>query len=258
MLAHDPPTENLLSPIGSRLTVHRLNHACTLLRLPSTPEELTEHWFDPAHWEAQGKTVDRQIGRKTVYFFAEKGASYVLRHFWRGGFIGKLIQDSYLFTGIRRSRIYRELDLLSKLDEMQLPVCKPISAILTRHGLTYRGSIITRAIPNASNLLEILRQQELTNNEIVAIAKMLAVFHRKGLDHADLNIGNVLLDTDGQPFLVDFDRGRIRQPKRRWQRANIKRLHRSFTKQQRLNPGFHWTMNHWRLLMTTYVNEMSQ
>lgn len=257
MPADNHPTDKLTYPRGHRLVITWVNRSCAILRLSNTPDALNQRWFCSAHWADQGKTVGQSIGRGTTLFFRENDVTYVLRHYCRGGFIRKFIQDSYLFTGIRRSRVYRELALLSKLDAMLLPVGNPVSAMLTRHGLSYRASIITRAIPNSLNLLEILRQRELANAEIVAIAKTLANFHRQGVDHADLNISNILLDTDGQPFLVDFDRGRIKQPSRRWQQANIKRLQRSFTKQKRLNPELPWTSDHWHLLMATYADEMA-
>jgi 3-deoxy-D-manno-octulosonic acid kinase len=256
-IADDRPTEKPTLNMGSKLSIQRVDRSCSIFRLSATPKALTQQWFDPGYWDAQHKTVDRRFGRSTAYFFEENDVTHVLRHYWRGGVIGKFIRDSYLFTGIRRSRVYRELELLSTLDEMQLPIGKPIAAILTRHGLFYRGSVITQAIPSSFNLLEILRQRELTDTEIVAVARMLANFHRKGVDHADLNIGNVLLDTDGQPYLVDFDRGRIRKPNPSWQRTNIRRLERSFTKQKHLNPGLLWTVDHWQLLMTTYRAEMA-
>ena len=257
MSTERPSTEKQNYRHWPHLEIQKVRGSSAFFRVPNTPAELNEHWFDPAHWEAQNKTIDRRTGRNTAYFFQENNSAYVLRHYWRGGFIRKLVARSYLFTGIRRSRMYRELDLLAKLDEMHLPVSRPISAILTRHGLLYRGSIITQAIPNASNLLEILSRRELTTQKIDAIAKLQAAFHRKGVDHADLNIGNILLDTEGQPYLVDFDRGRIRQPNPGWQKANIQRLQRSFTKQKRLNQDLPWTYDHWHCLMTTYADEMS-
>ena len=255
--ADDGPTEKLSAHTAPKLSTQWVDDSCFIFCLPTTPEALTERWFDPAYWEAQHKTVDRRIGRSTTYFFKENDVTHVLRHYWRGGLIGKFIRDRYLFTGITRSRVYRELELLSKLDEMHLPVGKPIAAILKRHGLFYRGSVITRAIESSSNLLEILRQRELTNSEIVAVAKMLANFHRKGVDHADLNISNILLDADGRPYLVDFDRGHIRRSNPVWQQANIRRLERSFAKQKRLNQGLAWTVDDWDLLMTTYSAELA-
>jgi 3-deoxy-D-manno-octulosonic acid kinase len=86
---------------------------------------------------------------------------------------------------------------------------------------------------------------------------MLANFHRKGVDHADLNISNILLDADGRPYLVDFDRGRIRRSNPVWQQANIRRLERSFAKQKRLHQGLAWTVDDWDLLMTTYLFELA-
>jgi 3-deoxy-D-manno-octulosonic acid kinase len=47
---------------------------------------------------------------------------------------------------------------------------------------------------------------------------MIARFHRAGVWHADLTAHNILLEVRGVPWLLDFDRGRIR-PHRRVARA---------------------------------------
>ena len=234
----------------------RVDGSTILLRLPATPKTLTQQWFDPEFWDSQSKTVDRRSGRSLTLFFKEAGATHVLRHYWRGGLVRKLLKETYLFSGIRRSRIYRELALLSQLDQMQLPVSKPVAAILQKRGVFYRGSIITQAIPGSLNLLEILRQRQLTHDEIRVMGRTLAIFHSNGVDHADLNIGNVLLDSAGQPHLVDFDRGRLRPSHPRWQLRNMKRLKRSFSKQQRLHQDLHWTQDHWQLLTDSYFEAM--
>ena len=60
--------------------------------------------------------------------------------------------------------------------------------------------------------------------------RLIARFHRAGLDHADLNANNILFDVAGQGWLIDFDRGRLRIPETPWRERNLERLKRSQTK----------------------------
>ena len=60
--------------------------------------------------------------------------------------------------------------------------------------------------------------------------RLIARFHREGLEHADLNAHNILFDGNGRGWLIDFDRGRLRIPATGWRRGNLQRLHRSLMK----------------------------
>ena len=60
--------------------------------------------------------------------------------------------------------------------------------------------------------------------------RLIARFHREGLEHADLNAHNILLDGNGRGWLIDFDRGRMRIPATGWREANLRRLLRSLLK----------------------------
>ena len=60
--------------------------------------------------------------------------------------------------------------------------------------------------------------------------RLIARFHRAGLDHADLNAHNILFDANGRGWLIDFDRGVLRIPATRWRERNLKRLLRSLLK----------------------------
>jgi 3-deoxy-D-manno-octulosonic acid kinase len=56
-----------------------------------------------------------------------------------------------------------------------------------------------------------------------------ARLHGAGVDHADLNAHNILLDTHGAVSVIDFDRGRLRGAGT-WPEQNLRRLHRSLLK----------------------------
>ena len=48
--------------------------------------------------------------------------------------------------------------------------------------------------------------------------------------HADLNARNILVDSSGGIYLIDFDRARIREGAERAFRSNLNRLRRSLEK----------------------------
>ncbi len=86
----------------------------------------------------------------------------------------------------------------------------------------------------------------------------IARFHAAGAYHADLNAHNVLL-TDAEVWLVDFDRGELREPARLWQQANLARLQRSLHKLGAAREGravFAHTL--WHPLMVAYEQQFSK
>jgi 3-deoxy-D-manno-octulosonic acid kinase len=106
---------------------------------------------------------------------------------------------------------------------------RPVAARITRHGLAYRADIITAYLANARALAQYLSESPLPARQWATIGRVLQDFHRRGVDHPDLTVQNILLDNDGLVYLVDFDKARIRQPGP-WQAAGIARLQRSLRK----------------------------
>ena len=118
------------------------NH--TVLSHPKYTSQITLDWFDANYWQQQNKIVGAKKGRATAWFFKQDELTAVLRHYWRGGLVGKLLSDQYLYPGLEQTRVYKEFSLMSKLIELGLNVPTPIAAKVTRSGLIYRGDIITR------------------------------------------------------------------------------------------------------------------
>lgn len=155
---------------------------------------------------------------------------WVLRHYRRGGLPAKLVSDLYLWPGLELTRPWREWHLLAELHSLGLPVPRPVAAQATRHGIGYRGDLITRRIPGAQSLAELLaRGASAPWHETGACIRR---FHAAGVWHADLNAHNILADHDGAVWLLDFDRGERRRPAAGWQQANLERLARSLRKLQ--------------------------
>ena len=153
----------------------------------------------------------------------------ILRHFRRGGLIGRWVRNRYLFLGESRTRSVREFRLLVELVERGLPVPQPVLAGWRRQGAFYSADIVTRQVTGARTLAEHLDAQH-EDLPWRRIGGTVAQFHHEGVFHADLNAHNILLDEAGKIWLIDFDRGRLRRPRLSWQNANLQRLRRSLVK----------------------------
>jgi len=167
-------------------------------------------------------------GRGAAWFVRAGTVDAVLRHYRRGGLAARFSRDTYLWLGEARVRSLVEFRLLSELRGEGLPVPAPLLAGYWRRGLGYRAAILVERIPAARALADWLGP-DVAAAPWEPVGVMLARFHRAGLDHADLNANNVLLDAGGQPWLIDFDRCR-RRAGSAWCGSNLARLARSLAK----------------------------
>jgi len=187
-------------------------------------------FFDPDHWRSQDALLGTAQGRGAAVIFCHDGNHYVLRHYRRGGLMAKLSDDKYRWSGLEKSRAWREWYLLAKMYQQGLPVPRPIAARVQRHGLFYRADLVTLCLPNVQPLADVLMVRKLDAQTWRKLGATLRHFHDAGIYHADLNARNILLDAQGQVFVIDFDKGEERRPDNVWQQANIDRLERSFNK----------------------------
>ena len=185
-----------------------------------------EH-FEPDWWRAAGRIIGEATGRGSAWFIDVDNEQWVLRHYRRGGVVGRFNQDAYLFTGEARSRPVRELRLLAEMEGRGLPVPAPVAMRLQRHGLFYRADLLTVRVPGRP-LSALLADGAADPALFAVIGEVIGRFHREGVFHADLNAHNILVDGHSV-HLIDFDRGEWRSPGR-WQRANLDRLQRSLRK----------------------------
>ncbi|KAF7774451.1 3-deoxy-D-manno-octulosonic acid kinase [Pseudoalteromonas citrea] len=217
---------------------------------------LPEH-FDPNYWQQKNAIVGTKEGRATAWFFRHDDKISVLKHYWRGGMIGKLLSDQYFYQGLKNTRVYKEFLLLCELEQRGLPVPSPVAAkVSTSYGI-YRGDLITAAITGATSLCEVLQTKDLSFNQLNKVAQTIAQFHSVGVYHADLNINNILFDETGDVYLIDFDRGELRAPAPNWQKQNIDRLRRSFNKEAGKWPTFYFTDESWEQFHLAYKHALA-
>lgn len=191
--------------------------------------DVSHAWFEPRHWQDEGRLLGRGGGRGAVCYLDTPIGPCVLRHYHRGGMVAAILGDRYLWTGREQSRGFAEFRLLATLGERGLPVPAPVAACYRRRGIYYTADLITRRIEGAATLAEHMREGRLDAELAREVGALVARFHREGAWHADLNAHNVLVGADGL-YLIDFDRGELRAPERSWQQANLARLRRSLLK----------------------------
>lgn len=206
-------------------------------------------------WQQQNAVTGTAQGRGTTYFVQSASQQqWVLRHYYRGGLVGKLIDDSYLFFRQERTRAVEEFNLLQHMTELGLPVPAPIACRIEKKGLLYRADLLTGRIVNAKDLVALLAEKPLRQEVWLNIGRTIQAFHQQGIYHHDLNAHNILLDDTDKVWLIDFDRGQQRKPEQSWQQKNIDRLLRSFHKEQHLLANFHWQADDWQVLMEGYLS----
>jgi len=186
--------------------------------------------FDPARWSGSASVDGLGSGRGKVLFIEYEDQQWALRHYCRGGLARRLSTDRFLWTGLLRTRPFREWTLLEHLYRSALPVPRPVAARVERRGAVYTADLITVRIPDVTTLSDRLSGTPLGSEVWQSVGALIARFHAAGLCHADLNAHNIQIDSQNRLYLLDFDRGRIMDAPGGWMQRNLDRLHRSLTK----------------------------
>jgi 3-deoxy-D-manno-octulosonic acid kinase len=210
-----------------------------------------ESLFDPEYWRRRGELQQVRAGRGSAWFIASGKRQWALRHYRRGGFIARLSRDLYWWAGEQKVRAFAEWRLLEVLTQRDLPVPRPVAARYQRSGLGYRCDLITQRIVDAEPLSAKLVIHALPESLWRAAGAAIARLHRAGVDHADLNAHNILADAKGVISVIDFDRGRLREPGA-WRLGNLRRLRRSLAKLARELPSDRCSDDTWGWLMAGY------
>ena len=185
--------------------------------------------FDRARGQARGGLTAHSGGRGSIHFIEDRGRHWALRRYLRGGVVSALVREDFLYLGEDRTRSFLELRLLAVLLQKGLPVPAPVAAGYRRSGFTYVAELITERLVGAASLIETLRAGRMTDARWTAIGRCLRRFHDAGVQHADLTANNIMLGGSGEVWVLDFDRGRLREPGV-WRERALDRLARSLGK----------------------------
>ncbi|KJY84134.1 3-deoxy-D-manno-octulosonic acid kinase [Vibrio galatheae] len=216
-------------------------------------KEPVEKAFDAEYWQQAGKVIGSAAGRGTTWFVQTETVAAALRHYRRGGLFGKLVADSYWFSGWENTRCYQELQLLKALREAGVNVPKPLAARAIRTGFTYRADLLSEKIANARDLVAILTEAPLGAEMYKKIGQQIRKMHDAQVNHTDLNIHNILIDDQQQVWIIDFDKC-YQQPGDSWKQGNLERLQRSFVKEVGKR-DISWQQNDWQPLLEGYQSK---
>ena len=217
--------------------------------------QISDAEFIAAHWPISSPVTAglRSSGRGNTLIVKGNQGEFVLRHFIRGGLIGRLVSDSYFWLGEEATRVFREWRLLSKLVTMDLPVPQPAAARYIRSGLIYKADLLTVLIPDVIPLSDRIAARPCTKEFWQKLGENIASFHKAGVFHADLNAYNIQIDKEDKLWLLDFDRGKLCLPGS-WQQENLVRLHRSLQKIKYLDPELYYSKVSWEQFLDGYFN----
>jgi len=211
--------------------------------------------FDPDWLMAQGILTGAATGRSEAHFLHFAGRDMVLRHYRRGGLLGRVNPDCYVRTPAAKGRAAQEFQLLSWMRGQGLNVPRPIAARQVTKGLCYRADIIMERIPKARTLADHILESGLPETVWHDVGRSIGRMHKLGVHHSDLNCRNILLDESHTVWLVDFDKCE-RRVAGDWAQQNLARLRRSLQKLQRQHNATNWGVEDWRALIGGYYKDI--
>ena len=215
--------------------------------------QISDECFTPEGWlhaEAVSGRL-RSAGRGNTMFVGNVPRQFVLRHYLRGGMVGRWVRDRYVFTGADRTRSFMEWRLLQKLSARQMRVPQPVAARYCRRGMSYTADIITVRLRTVVSLSEHIAGDGLGVEFWHDLGTAIREFHAAGVYHADMNAYNLQIDKDGRLWMLDFDKGALRPPGP-WQQQSLQRLQRSLLKITRLDPQVRFLAGNWEELLEGY------
>jgi len=169
-------------------------------------------------------------------------SALLIRRYHRGGILRAFNRDRY----IGPKRALREIELCREAAQRGVPVAPAVGAIIEESGLlTCRISLVTQELEEAIDLGEYInwlpaappREVLIEKRRIIeAVGRAVRTMHDAGLNHADLQVKNILVRQtrgDVEVRFIDLDRSTITTSlPERLRAKNLRRLNRSVMKMQ--------------------------
>lgn len=190
--------------------------------------------------DASAPAQTRYFGRAELHAVAlADGGRALVRSCRHGGLLRHVTRDWFVS---RPPRPFVELAVTALARDRGLPAPEVLAALVARGvGPWYRGWLVTREIEGARNLWAALLEGVDGDGKRALLRQVghsLRLMHASGIDHADLNLRNILV-FDGalgpEISIIDFDKARLFEgavPAVR-ARRNLRRLLRSVDKLDR-------------------------
>jgi 3-deoxy-D-manno-octulosonic acid kinase len=217
--------------------------------------QMTVDLFQLQNWANAEIVPGYSGGRGTTLFVSHEGQDWALRHYHRGGVVGKFLRDQFIWLGESRTRPFLEWDLLAAIQKDGLPAPAPVAARYVRTGAWYTADLITLRLPGVIPFSNRLQQGPLSPEVWQKVGRCIGRFHVAGYFHADLSTHNLQIDSEDNVFLLDFDRG-AKLTEGSWRERNLARLLRSCHKISE-DGSVSFSQTDWAELMQGYKTEFS-
>lgn len=224
---------------------------CYILQPRDGDQEIEIEYFDVDYWQGKPGYESLGGGRGGSCLIELEGCRSILRQYHRGGYVGNLLSNQYLWLGKAMTRPWREWKVLQRALRVGLPVPRPIAACACRRGLVYRAALIMTYLQDTEMLTQRLAREKLPQDQWNRLGLLIKRMHGEGIRHADLTSDNVLIDSQNHFYLIDFDKARIMNRLDDWQWRPLYRFQRSINKRHR-NQHLHFDEDDWQAFMDGY------
>jgi 3-deoxy-D-manno-octulosonic-acid transferase len=198
-----------------------------------------------------GEAWQARSGRGALHTSQWSERRVLLRHYWRGGLLGRWVKDTFWACSPHTSRAMQEFALLRLMRSWGLRVPEPMGAQVHQHGCWQRCDIAVAWIAGSRNLVQQLNEAPLSDGAWAQVGLAVRQLHDHQVHHSDLNAHNIMIDDAGQVWLVDFDKCE-RRAGEDWKAENLARLLRSLRKEQARQPRLQWCEENWKAFLSGY------
>ena len=176
-----------------------------------------------------------QAGRGGIFFFSGRQvpAPVVVRQYRHGGF-WRFLSGARFFSP---KRFLLELKTHQLAAAIGIPVPEAVAVIVVKkeqQPVFVNGYFVTFRLPESRTLPDFLRSAASRTRLHIffKLGKFLRILHDNGIFYTDMHVKNVLVNSSGEPCLIDFDKSRnFEKPlSERLRRINLQRFLRSLEK----------------------------
>lgn len=145
-------------------------------------------------------------GRATAYVLRAETQPWLIRHYFRGGSIARVLHDRYFAVG---DRARHELSVSTAARAAGIPTPEVVAGVTYRAGLFSRYDIAFEYLEGARDLAAVLFGGGTpADADVIKATTLINIMMERGLVHADLNLKNVLIASQ-RAYIIDLDRCRL-------------------------------------------------
>ncbi len=173
----------------------------SLIHLSNTTLSLLIDFFNCK----QNETSEFLQGRVVPQFTSiPESGRVVVKSYKRGGLISCINKEKYFNFGKIRSRKEFEFFMNAK----QAGVTVPTPVVYASRGFPfYKAWLVTKEIPGYSSFVEICRDEKKKAMGLIPeISHNIKLLIKNAIHHVDLHPGNILIDKNNKPHIIDFDK----------------------------------------------------